>query len=483
VRTAGSVRSCLIAALAGPAAAVLLAAVLFLLEAGRPDGRLVALLAAANVVGILLCWLVAQRLLAHLGRMTHALRELAHGRVAAGIEETGRREIAESAAALNAAARAIADHSEQLTIALDQAADQRDRFHSIINAASDGLLFYDSSQNIVAANRRCADLLGLSTHELFHEPTSFLRLDVQARSEAPETYDERLRLHFEHESVPYEDHLVLVRPRRRVLRRYSCPALKQGRIEGRVFTYTDVTTETDLEQIKSEFVSMASHELRTPLTSIHGALQLALAGNSDQMAPEDRELLQISLSSTERLVRLVNDLLDLSKIEAGRMPSDRQPLDLRPLTDEAVRAMQGMTTQRHVCMVTSYQETLPLVSANPDQISRVLMNMLSNAVKYSPDGAEITISIGFGDDGVVVAVEDRGPGIAPDQMDKLFKPFCRVGAQERQMTGGTGLGLAITRAIIEQHNGVIRVEPAQPRGSRFLFALPPLTNNEQRAVA
>jgi signal transduction histidine kinase len=457
------------------------------LVAGPPAwGRTLALLAlGAQVLALVTAHGVYRHLIGHLNEVVGAVQQFAGGRFDRRLDETGPRETAAFNVALNGVARAVAAHDEQLTDALDEAARQRDRFHAIINAASDGLIFYDAQRNVLAANRRCGELLGLGMHDLFHERTAMLEIDIQARCDRPDTYQARLETHFAHERIAYQDQLVLLRPRRRVLRRYSCPALNHGQAAGRVFTFTDVTAETDLEQMKSEFVSMASHELRTPLTSIHGALQLALTASGALLPAEDRELLDISLASTERMVRLVNDLLDLSKIEVGKMPTDRQRLDLPPLVDEATRAMQGMAGPRRIRILTACAAQVPAVGGDRDQVLRVLANLLSNAVKYSPEGADITVRTDLTRDGVEVAVQDQGPGIPPDQMDKLFKPFCRVGAQERQMTGGTGLGLAISRAIVEQHGGRIRVEPGTPGGSRFIFVLPPFTEPaaDRRAAA
>jgi signal transduction histidine kinase len=480
-----SLRAWLLGGLVAPIGVAAISSVA-LIAAPPAWSRTLALVAlAAEILACATAHAVYRHLTDHLAVVVSAVRQFAGGRFDARLDETGPRETAAFNAAINAVARSVAAHDKQQTEALDEAARQRDRFHAIINAASDGLIFYDARRNVIAANKRCGELLGLTMHDLFHEPTAMLEIDVQARCDAPDTYQARLEAHFAHERTAYQDQLVLLRPRRRVLRRYSCPALNHGQAAGRVFTCTDVTAESDLEQMKSEFVSMASHELRTPLTSIHGALQLALMASGDLLPAEDRELLQISLASTERMVRLVNDLLDLSKIEAGRMLTDRQLLDVRPLVDEATRAMQGMAGPRRIRIVTECPATLPRVAGDHDHLLRVLANLLSNAVKYSPEGAELRVRTDLTPDGVEVTVQDQGPGIPPDQMDKLFKPFCRVGAQERQMTGGTGLGLAISRAIVEQHGGRIRVEPGTPGGSRFIFVLPALAEpaEDQRAVA
>jgi len=265
---------------------------------------------------------------------------------------------------------------------------------------------------------------------------------------------------------------VLRSPVRRVLRRYSCPVGNSHGLQGRVFTYTDVTAETDVDRLKSEFVSMASHELRTPLTSVHGALQLALSGGGVGLNEEDRELLAISLANTERLVRLVNDLLDLSKIEAGRMPYSPEVLPVGTLLDEAARGMQALANLRGVRIAVEATSDGQRVAGDRDQLLRVVTNLLHNAVKYSPAGSLVRLGAVPQPDGVLVSVDDQGPGVPAEQIDRLFRPFSRVGVHERLTTGGTGLGLAISRAIVEQHRGRIWVERPPAGGSRFAFVVP-----------
>ena len=404
---------------------------------------------------------------------TDAAQQMATGNFAVAVPLTGSDEERELATALNALGAASLRRDDQLNSALEDAATQRDLFYSIINASSDGLLLYDNDRHLVATNLRCGELLGFSAHELLTKHVGALQHSMEQRCEQPAMYKDRLERHFANPDQPHQDVLVLRAPRRRVLRRYSCPVINQRGVQGRVFTYTDVTAESDLDRMKSEFVSTASHELRTPLTSVHGALQLALSGTASHLADEDRELLEISLANTERLVRLVNDLLDLSKIEAGRMPFVVRPFDVVGLLDEAARAMQGLAATRETRIVTEHvgQAELP-VRGDRDQLLRVVTNLLSNALKYSPAGTGVLLKAQRVAEGVEVSVQDQGQGIPSDQVDRLFRPFSRVGVQERQTTGGTGLGLAISRAIVEQHGGRIWVERAWPHGSRFVFVLP-----------
>lgn len=413
---------------------------------------------------------ISRRMMAPIVEATRTARRLASGDFAARMERCGPAEVAELAEALNSVGVAAARRDELLGSALDDAANQRDIFYSIINASSDGLLLYDARRRLVAANQRCAELLGFTVHELLNRDTAALQQSLEERTERPPEYRDKLEAHFARPDQPHQDILVVREPRRRVIRRYSCPVTNHRGPQGRVFTYTDVTAEHDLDRMKSEFVSVASHELRTPLTSVHGALQLALSGSGDRMVEEDRELLAISLASTERLVRLVNDLLDLSKIEAGRMPFVLRPLAVPELLDEAARGMQGLAATQEARIVTRFAPTPP-IAGDRDHLLRVVTNLLGNALKHSPPGGTVTLAARTVAEGVEVAVEDEGPGIPTEEAHRLFRPFSRLETRDGA-TSGTGLGLAISRAIVEQHGGRIWVERASPRGARFVFILP-----------
>lgn len=438
----------------------------------------------AAAVALVVAVRISRRMMAPLVEATRTARRLAAGDFAARMVGRGPAEVVELAEALNSVGAAAARRDELLSSALDDAANQRDLFYSIINASSDGLLLYDARRRLVAANQRCAELLGFSVHDLLNRDTAALQRSVEERTERPHEYREKLEAHFARPDQPHQDILIIREPRRRVLRRYSCPVTNHRGPQGRVFTYTDVTAEHDLDRMKSEFVSMASHELRTPLTSVHGALQLALTGSGDRMVEEDRELLAISLASTERLVRLVNDLLDLSKIEAGRMPFVLRPLAVPDLLEEAARGMQGFAATREVRIVTRFAPTPP-IAGDRDHLLRVVTNLLSNALKHSPPGGTVKLVARTVAEGVEVAVEDEGPGIPPEEAHRLFRPFSRLEARDGSGSG-TGLGLAICRAIVEQHGGRIWFERASPRGARFVFLLPGVPDEPaqpQRQVA
>ena len=227
-----------------------------------------------------------------------------------------------------------------------------------------------------------------------------------------------------------------------------------------------------LDQAKSEFLSIASHELRTPLTSIKGSLSLMRSGVVGSMNEMADNLLRIAESETDRLIRLINDVLDLAKIEARQMPLHQDWHCLEQLTHKALQSLQGLARQADVHLVA---DPLPTVDVymDEDRIQQVLTNLLSNAIKFSPAGKTVCLRAEIHTQGaLVIEVRDQGRGIAPQDQEAIFQKFRQATNSRNPLVKGTGLGLAIARALVEQHGGEIGVRSAPGEGSTFFFTLP-----------
>jgi len=243
-----------------------------------------------------------------------------------------------------------------------------------------------------------------------------------------------------------------------------------GKARGCVLAYHDVSHEKAVDRMKSEFISVASHELRTPMTSIKGSVDLILSGFAGDMSPEMQELLEIAQKSCDRLVRLVNDILDLSKIEAGQLKLNLGRLDLTEVAVRAICAVKALADKTEVRLRVDRPRPLPVVEADPDRMEQVLTNLLSNAVKFSPPQGEVVVELSADAYWVRCSVCDQGVGIAEKDLPRIFGKFQQLSEGRRR--GGTGLGLAITRGLIDEHRGSIWVESRAGEGSRFIFRLP-----------
>jgi signal transduction histidine kinase len=228
----------------------------------------------------------------------------------------------------------------------------------------------------------------------------------------------------------------------------------------------------EANQLKTEFVSLVSHELRTPLTSIQGYVQLMLANHTGDLNDYQREFLGTVLKNTERLTRIVNDLIDISRIESGRMELRLEPTDLSAIITHEATSAREMILARKMELHTDVEEGLPFVKADPHRIGQVISNLLSNAIKYSPEGSSITIRASRSEGEVTINVSDSGIGIASDEHDKVFDRFYRGRSDVVKTTLGAGLGLAIARFLVESQGGKIWVESERGKGSTFSFSLP-----------
>jgi signal transduction histidine kinase len=241
---------------------------------------------------------------------------------------------------------------------------------------------------------------------------------------------------------------------------------------GQIFTLRDITRETEVDRMKSEFIATVSHELRTPMTSIKGALGLVLGGATGPVAEEQRELLTIAQTNVDRLIRLVNDILDLSRIESGRLELRKVPAGINEVVLTAVRELESVRQQRGLHLTTDLAEPLPLAEIDPDRIGQVLVNLLGNAYKFTDPGGQVTVRTRQVAGEIRVQVADNGPGIPRAQLESIFERFHRAPSAASRRAGGSGLGLAIARAIVEEHGGRIWAESDVGKGAVFTFALP-----------
>jgi signal transduction histidine kinase len=246
---------------------------------------------------------------------------------------------------------------------------------------------------------------------------------------------------------------------------------------GSVLSVRDVSERARLERMKDEFVLTASHELRSPLTSVQGFAELLML-ERDQLSEKHGETVEIILDNTRHLVRLLNDLLDLARSDAGRLAINPVRCEIGPIVAGAARLIMGLTNSRGQRLEVEIESDLPQVSVEQDRITQVLVNLLTNATEYCPEGATVKVTASAVGSEVEVAVSDDGPGIPADQLDHVFDRFTRGEAGMTQRVGGTGLGLAIAKSMIELHGGAIGVTSKEGEGATFRIVLPALPDRE-----
>jgi signal transduction histidine kinase len=226
------------------------------------------------------------------------------------------------------------------------------------------------------------------------------------------------------------------------------------------------------ERLKSEFISTVSHELRTPLTSIRGALGLLEGGVAGPLPPSVAEMVGIAHKNSERLIRLVNDILDLEKMDAGRLELHLKPAELAPLLLQAAQAHQGYADAYGVRVEAVLEAPGAVARVDADRLAQVLANLLSNAIKFSPRGERVTLRLTRGNGTLRVQVEDRGPGIPEAFQSRIFQRFAQADSSDARQRGGSGLGLSIARSLVERLGGSLAFITGPGQGTIFWFELP-----------
>ncbi len=249
------------------------------------------------------------------------------------------------------------------------------------------------------------------------------------------------------------------------------PFSRRGRPGAQVVA-RDITRRKEADRLKNEFVSTVSHELRTPLTAIRGALSLLAAEKAGALPPKAKFLLDIANGDCQRLVRIINDLLDIQKIEAGRMEFQMQPIDLAALVRKSVEANRSYAEPLGVRFSFPEPDEPAPATGDPDRIQQVLANLLSNAAKFSPRNSTVDVSMERSGEAVRISVRDRGPGIPQEFRARIFQKFMQADASDCRRPGGTGLGLHICKTMVERQGGSIGFDDAPGGGSIFWFELP-----------
>jgi signal transduction histidine kinase len=237
----------------------------------------------------------------------------------------------------------------------------------------------------------------------------------------------------------------------------------------------EASQRDQLDRLKDEFVLTASHELRSPLTSVQGFAELLML-DRDSLTPKQVETVEIILDNCRHLVRLLNDLLDLARSDAGRLGITPKPTEVAPLIEDVVRTMRAQTESTNQILSQQVEPGLPLIHAEADRIRQILVNLLTNAHEYSPEGASIEVTARVAGAEVEISVTDNGPGIPEQQLEHIFERFVRGDAGLTQRVGGTGLGLAISKSLVELHGGTIAAESTPGVGSTFSIRLPTATD-------
>ncbi|HEY2933866.1 MAG TPA: phosphate regulon sensor histidine kinase PhoR [Acidobacteriota bacterium] len=365
---------------------------------------------------------------------------------------------------LRALGRAFNQMTDRLVTQLHENTAERQKLWTILEGMGEGVLMMDSGGSIEFMNPACRRMLQLSRPvqgQKIMELVRRLELDQAIRRVFGTGESQRLEMELDN-------------PRKNIVVNIY-PVMKNETLRGAVLVFQDFTALRNLENVRKDFVANVSHELRTPLTSLRGYAETLLE-NKD-LDPGTRNSFHATIyKNATRLSALIDDLLTLSSLESGSQNLQREPLDLKETAQSVMASVQSLLqSKKQSCVFSS--DSNALVEANRSGLEQVLYNLLDNAIKYTPEGGAIRVSIRHNGKGVQLVVEDTGIGIPAAELPRIFERFYRVDKSRSREMGGTGLGLAIVKHLVHLHGGTIEVSSAVNKGSTFTLQLPAAANS------
>jgi len=354
---------------------------------------------------------------------------------------------------------------EDVEEARNAAEAERLKTSAIIFNFADGLLFFDKENKLIICNSQAEFLLDTKKEQILGKTLSQL-------NEMPLSNNFKLLLNLLDPNLSSHFRTPLTISENLILEVTTTPISLENERLGTLVILHDITREKLVERLKTEFVSLAAHQLRTPLSAIKWSLQLVLSGDAGEISEEQKDLLSKAYEANERTVRLINDLLNVTRIEEGRYLYKLEEKDLVPILNEIVTFYKEHAKKNNITLEAEYPQTLPKVNLDEEKIKLAITNLVDNAVNYTLSGGKVFLKAYAKDDVIEIIVKDTGIGIPKDQQARVFSKFFRGANATKVHTSGTGLGLFITKNIIEAHGGKIWFESEEGKGTTFYVQLP-----------
>jgi len=416
---------------------------------------LIAALLIAFILAIIISFLASGFISTPIRSMSLAAQDIAHGNFSKRVQISSNDEIGDLAKAFNFM-------TEQIRTRIEEVTTNKSRLEAVLLSMFEGVMVVDISGTILLMNQALKDFLLVK-----EEPIGKRPLEVIRNIEIQEIVGRALKLNQGLESCE----ISVLLPEEKILLVHATPIIRNEIVEGAVLVFHDITELRQLEKIRQDFVANVSHELRTPVSSIKGYAETLLEGALEDKK-NAKEFLKIIHSDSDRLARLIDDLLDLSKIESGRLRMGLKPCAIRPIVERVVSGLDKQARDKLIAISIDMPKDFSKIIADEARIAQVLLNLIDNAVKYTPQEGKITISAKVKNAFVQIDVSDTGVGIPEKDLPRIFERFYRVDKARSRELGGTGLGLSIVKHIIQAHNGEVSVKSVLDQGSTFTFTIP-----------
>lgn len=390
---------------------------------------------------------------------------------------------------LNSAAKILIERDFELRQAYgelekekEQVSAERNKLAVVISGVADGVIATDLKTNIVTFNEVAEQLTGYKEEEVLDKPIDqIIKLFDDQQELISSVFCPTRTDGFEGVVFSQQNLKLLGKNNKEAFVNLLSSQIKEGPSVnlGCILTLHDITKEKQLEKMKLDFVSMAAHELRTPLTALQGYLSVFTKEANDKLNPEQQEFLQRINNSTQELMQLAENLLDVSNVEHHNLTINPKPTNWINLVKNTVQEFMSRAQQKTISLIFKEPvDNLPPIFIDPMRMREVISNLLSNAITYTPNGGQITVTTDLQNNTIVTSINDTGVGISKEDLPKLFHKFFRVVGKFTRDTKGTGLGLYIAKMIIDAHKGNIWAESEVGKGSTFSFSIPlPKTQN------
>jgi PAS domain S-box-containing protein len=360
--------------------------------------------------------------------------------------------------------------------------NQKGELQAVLDSTGGAIALISPEMQFITLNQKFAETFGIDPDEIGSYQLQKFVSQAKNIFKDPEAVISRIYDTVNNAPQKFSDLFTQIWPIQRELGLFSRTVrAASGEYLGRLFVFRDVTHEREVDRMKSEFVSMVSHELRTPLTSIHGSLGLISGGVTGDLSEQTKTLIEIAYKNSERLIRLINDILDIEKAESGKMVFDNKVIDLIPIIKQAIQFNTAYSDQYGVRLQITDSIPEAWVFADSDRLMQVLTNLLSNAAKFSPSEGTVEISVTRRSHFFKIAITDHGSGIPKEFRKRIFQRFAQGDASTTRKKGGTGLGLSISKAIIEKLNGKIGYISKENMGTTFFFTLPEWIDKKEKS--
>lgn len=431
---------------------------------------------AIMLIGLFAIYDIPQRILKPIKEITLKIKSMAQGNYQHHFKEDTPGEIGDLGKAVNILNERLTNYEASN---LAEISAQKRRIESLIKNLNDGLLLLNENKEIILVNTAACEILDIEEEKLIGKNA----VDLSVRSNV---IREVLQTIKNSENDPdfvkvdeQKNFIKLTREdgsqefyTKEILTVYDHKDQKSTTFLGYIITLKDITSFKKSDEAKTSFIATVSHELKTPLSAMNMSLMLLQDQRFGSLNPDQQKIATSMKSEVQRLIRIVTELLDLSKVETGNIHLEKKPVEPRLLVEYAIAPIQTQLDEKHLKLDTVIDSEIKHLQVDPEKISWVIINLLNNAIRYSEDGGRIEFWIRKKNGKTEFSIQDHGPGIEVEDQKKIFNKFVQIKSKGKNNSGSLGLGLSISKEVIETHNGKIGVESTPGKGSRFFFVIP-----------